>query len=178
MWSNDRFFQKQNQKLLGTSYVEDILRTYKPQLPYRKDETYQRALQFREAEKARVQALADENTELKGHLARHKELYSTLSETLQEIISNRNVQLSKADSDKNGASASSSSVGTRSDGISPLQKPDPGPHGGVTPSVQHEVLPADVPNPRGQSEEHSDAGRSTGDKGLGEQPAGGDVPAQ
>ena len=175
----DKYFEARSRfntvGLGAQSYLHDVNRTY-GSLPARANsQTFARAMHFREEEKKRVDALAAENETLRAQMNRYTTVVTRAREELaaqRDEISALNSKLSNV---SHGASATRSSVGPRTDGVSPIQEPSVGGSGDAD-GVQREVLPTErVPSPRGRVEEHTAEGRPAADDGVSEQPAGGDV---
>lgn len=157
----------------GNSYLEDLHRTYKA-LPTRNNATFEKAMQFREREKAQLDAVVQENEDLRTSLAEYKRLATestTLLKSQRESIDSLKSKLTT-----NGASASRSDRRFGDDGVPPLQKSVNEASEGS--SLQRKVLPTDIHGARRQGTEHADEGRPTSYDRVSEQPTGGHVQAK
>lgn len=165
----DPFLQKKYR--VGAGYMADVHRTYNHEIPR---QSFERALQHREHERAQIDALVAENAHLRELNARkRKDDMTLLDAQLTRLWQN----ISKSPV-TNGTPTDRGDDGTECGRLPPAQEPDDGPPGGVPLRVQPQELPADVPDPGGPSAEHSDAGRPISDDGVSEQPTGGRVPTE
>ena len=90
--ANDPFFQAaRGGRLWGlqSSYLEDISRTYGkplgPQLAGRADETYERALRFRQQEKEYYRRMEAENKNVQHEYNKLKKQFATLDAELSKL---------------------------------------------------------------------------------------------
>ena len=146
----------------GRSYLEDINRTYN-KLPARDNSTFERAMQFRQREKAQLEAIAQENNDLRRSLAQYETIASQATSMLKSQSESINSLKSKLSYKTDGGSASRSISSVGGNGVSPFQEPNTRPRGGVPLRMQHEVLPTHVPDSRGQGDQHTDEGRQASD---------------
>ena len=155
---NDPFFQAaRGGRLWGlqSSYLEDISRTYGkplgPQLAGRADETYERALRFRQQEKEHYRRMEAENKNVQQEYNELKKQFATLDAELSKLREEKaNAVPTRSDSDRVDAPAPSE----------PAQPSEPSKDLGS--ELPGAVLPADVPDPRGSSGEDDAQGRQTG----------------
>lgn len=139
-------------------YVEDVYRTYGGgKLPQRDPKMFERAMQFREKEKAEWAQVRKDRDMLGQLLANNTTELNAVSGKLEELT----LQYSKLKEEHGRAIADRD----RSSGVRGV--PDAKSADGVAPSgddrVPGEVLPADgVPSAGGPSSEHSDEGRHAG----------------
>lgn len=154
---------KQSEKL--SPYMQDILST-NYRLPDRKSQSYEDALAFREREKAMIEATASENESLRKQIAQ----FHDLSSRAAEVIRNQSSAITALNSKVKAFDVAN----TSSDGSSRSRSKDPsqsvkGSGERSSDDVPGEVLPASVPDSRGQGSEHSDEGRqgveATGSEG-------------
>jgi hypothetical protein len=176
----DKFFEAKNRfnQMGPLSYLDDINQTYN-KLPQRSSATFERALQFRQKEKAQINALAEENMLMRQKLQHFDSLAREARDALRsqsEDIFALNSKLQEAQ--KNGITSDRSSNSSGNDGVPSVQKPNDGSIGGASPNMQSEVLSADVPDTSGHGAQHSDAGRPIADDGLTEQPISSGVPSE
>ena len=160
------------------SYLDDINRTYN-KLPQRSSATFERALQFRQREKAQINALAEENLLMRQKLQHFDSLAREATDALRsqsEDIIALNSKLQEAQ--KNGTTADRSSDSSGNDGIPSVQEPNDGSSRESSPSMQSQVLSANVPDSSGHGAQHSDAGRPIADDGITEQPISSGVPSE
>lgn len=156
-YQNDPFFKARN---VGFDYLRDVHRTYGAPVP---SATFEKALQFRQREKTRIEAMVQENEKLRKENAYYRNLNKRAAMAL--------TKLSKQTIATDGASASSSDRSTGNDRVPPVLEPVKN----EPVNVRTEVLPTDVPSACGHGAEHSVEGRSATDDGVGEQPVGGGV---
>lgn len=178
------FVARAKMKGLGVganSYLEDINRTY-GKLPKRDGARFEKAMQFREKEKKQIEAIASENENLRKSLAHYETLetsmrkelmrYGSLTGRAASLLKSQSATInslkSKVNLDGTATSSSNGSIGF--DGVSSIQKSVD-----ATDGVQSEVLPPNLPNPRGQPEEHTIARRSSEGGRISEEPTGGRV---
>ena len=156
---NDPFFQAaRGGRLWGlhSSYLEDISRTYGkplgPQLAGRADETYERALRFRQQEKEYYRRMEAENKNVQHEYNKLKKQFATLDAELSKLREEKaNAVPTRSDSDRRDAPAPSE----------PAQPSEPSKDLGS--ELPGTVLPTDsVPDPRGSSGEDDAQGRQTG----------------
>jgi hypothetical protein len=171
----DKYFEARDRlNGFGTqTYLEDVNRTYH-KLPPRNDSTYERALRFREEEKEHVNALVEENTIMRERIQRY---CSVARDAKQEIDWQRD-RIYALNSKLNNMRNNGSTTDRRNDG-SDSRVPDVQ---STTISANNdtklpgEVLPSgSVPDPRGQSGEHSDEGRQINTDAGSVGPASSDV---
>ena len=141
--------------------MQDIHRTlYK--LPAPRSDSYDKALAFREREKASVAAIVNENETLRTEFTALAKRASQELRKQKQLIDELNSKLRTSDV------ANTSRV--RSSGTSsehPVQSVEGRSEGGAA-DVPGEVLPTPVPDSRGQASEHVDEGR----QGVVEDPEG------
>lgn len=148
---------------VGSNYLADIHRTYNRNIP---KPTYDRALQFREDEKRKIDALVAENELLRQVDAHRRAIASENS----AILSNFRSKLSKIR--LNGASSDRRDSSPRTQRVPPVQASVREGDGGGSRDVPGDTL---LPNLRGPSSEHVDEGRPNDDDGVAAEPTGGDV---
>lgn len=170
----DPFFQARNRLQTigrgGRNYLEDIHRTYGQKPPRRNNETYEKALKFREREKAQIRAITSENERLRESLAQYESMATEATSVLR--AQSETLHLLKSKISHNASTADSSDRGTGSSSKLSVSEPVDSDS-----RLQREVLPAVLPSTRGSSSEHADEGRSAADERLSEQPTGGSVRA-
>ena len=182
----DPFFK--TRKPHNKPYLESLHTTYgAPRLPGRSNEAFQRALQFRDAEKTRYSALEADNArlhtqmnEMQGEAAQIQSLWEQLSKQQLHAVADTGTNSEQLVSERGGERWGSGGVPTgRVRFESPErvdQRPETGgardPGGGVAgdaqseregevgdgAGVQREVLPAVLPDPRGHPGEHTSEG--------------------
>ena len=184
-----------------THFLESLHRAYGgPQsLPQRDEASFQRALQFRQAEKTHYQGLEAENLTLKEQLEATKNANAALKDETEKIRSLWE-QLSKVNTNESGSPASETEPrvvragtgGSGGDGDTVVQPTDDSvSRRGSTVAIADEqvksgkstqndvvrrkVLSTDVPDTRGQAGEHSAEGSEP--RGGAESPGGEGDPA-
>ena len=188
----DPFFATRKPHSQG--YLESLHRTYgepKGALPRRDDDAFQRAMAFREQEKAHYKTLEQENrrlmamveemqrsnTELASETDKIKALFAQLSKPKTEDDVDDPKSPPKRRGGKAGvrAGAADDSGGgkrvaerpksrrppRRSDDVPRVDETDGGETGGED-DVRREVLPAALPDARGQATEHAAEGSESG----------------
>ena len=155
---NDPFFQAaRGGRLWGlqSSYLEDISRTYGkplgPQLAGRADETYTRALRFRQQEKEHYRRMEAENRNVQTEYNQLKEQFATLGAELSKLREEKaNAVPTRSDSDRVDAHAPDKpDEESKADEHSGSELPDA-------------ALPDDGANPHRPPREHDAEGRQTG----------------
>ena len=140
-------------------YVEDVYRTYKGNLPQRDPGAYNRALQFRENEKAQWRRTKAERDDFEQQLLSSNDILMQMTQTLSKMTT----QFSSLKLEHERANSSSGGTG-RDLRVPEEQNTHIGPADSdvardvLVPAVSTEVLP----NPRGQASEHGTEGRHGG----------------
>ena len=166
--------RKYNQQSMP--YLADVHKTYNKNIP---TPTFERAIQFREKERAQIDAVLAENEELRGqvgsitkalHRAKHGNPNIWASVDWDSVFNSNRVTYGSSSASRTDSSsvvrvspdeAAASSDAQRSGDLS----------GEVLPSVG-------VHDSRGQASEHSDEGRSSEDDGLNGQSTSSDIREQ
>lgn len=152
----------------GRSYLEDLARTFGQQrLPQRNNAQFERALKFRDEEKRKINALAQENELLRESNKR----FEHLAEQASKALSLKSALNSKPIIDyERPTTCSSGCTSTgRENVVSSTNKKH------TTEYVPGEILRSVIPNSRGQTSEHFNEGRQADDKGVSEPAAAGSV---
>jgi len=168
----------------GTAnYLESLHRTYNKPLPKRNDGDFERALDFRNKEKAHYSKLTEENDKLRYLLQQAKRDHSELLFDADKLrtsweTSNHRIReyeelnLSKSNVDADVPTAGSSSnvhdhvevqnTGRGNDGS--VGSEGKGRGKGGDDEVPGKVLSADLPDSSGHAEEHASEGRQSEDR--------------
>ena len=155
---NDPFFQAaRGGRLWGlqSSYLEDISRTYGkplgPQLAGRADETYERALRFRQQEKEHYRRMEAENKSVQKEYSELKKQFAALDAQLSKLREEKaNAVPTRTHSDRVDAPAPSK----------PDAEPKADEHSGS--GLPDPALPNDGADPHRSPREHDAQGRQTG----------------
>ena len=155
---NDPFFQAaRGGRLWGlqSSYLEDISRTYGkplgPQLAGRADETYTRALRFRQQEKEHYRRMEAENRNVQTEYKQLKEQFATLGAELSKLREEKaNAVPTRSHSDRVDAHAPDK----------PDEEPKANEHSGS--GLPDATLPDDGADPHRSPSEDDAQGRQTG----------------
>ena len=162
----DPFFQKKYK--IGHNYLADVHRTYNHKIP---NETFDRALKFREDEQRRIDALVAENESLRRTAAQREISDMRFSKILDET----RTRLSKVRV-KYGSSADRGDDSSGSGQLPPTQTSTSEGNGDRDRELPGQVLPThSAPDSRGQGSEHTDEGRPPATDGDRTEPIGGDV---
>ena len=156
--ASDPFFQAaRGGRLWGlqSSYLEDISRTYGkplgPQLAGRADETYTRALRFRQQEKEHYRRMEAENRNVQTEYKQLKEQFATLGAELSKLREEKaNAVPTRSHSDRVDAHAPDK----------PDEEPKANEHSGS--GLPDATLPDDGTDPHRSPREHDAQGRQTG----------------
>jgi len=156
--ASDPFFQAaRGGRLWGlqSSYLEDISRTYGkplgPQLAGRADETYTRALRFRQQEKEHYHRMEAENRNVQTEYTQLKEQFATLGAELSKLREEKaNAVPTRSHSDRVDAHAPDK----------PDEEPKADEHSGS--GLPDATLPDDGADPHRSPREHDAQGRQTG----------------
>ena len=156
--ANDPFFQAaRGGRLWGlqSSYLEDISRTYGkplgPQLAGRADETYTRALRFRQQEKEHYRRMEAENRNVQTEYNQLQEQFATLGAELSKLREEKaNAVPTRSHSDRVDAHAPDE----------PDEEPKADEHSGS--GLPDATLPDDGADPHRSPREHDAQGRQTG----------------
>lgn len=145
------------------AYVESLHRTYNIPLPERDDGSFERALQFREREKQFYSFVEQENDQLKHRV---QKLESTLeqleqhsSTLLQFYEDSKRSSKSKANVSRVATTPTSGSSDShvRQESVARPERIERRGKGS-TDEVSGEVLPAELPDPSGQTDQHAGDG--------------------
>ena len=156
--ANDPFFQAaRGGRLWGlqSSYLEDISRTYGkplgPQLAGRANETYTRALRFRQQEKEHYRRMEAENRNVQTEYKQLKEQFATLGAELSKLREEKaNAVPTRSHSDRVDAHAPDK----------PDEEPKANEHSGS--GLPDATLPNDGADAHRSPREHDAQGRQTG----------------
>ncbi len=142
------------------AYIESLHRTYNVALPRRDDESFERALKFREREKNHYKQLQEENDALRQHVG-------ILQYDVQRLSKHADVLLKHYDDTKtssnreshdNDQSSNDGASGERSDGggsVAAGAGRVKGGGEGRADEMPGEVLPTELPDPGGSGTEHA-----------------------
>ena len=178
---SDPFFQVKR-KPISIPYLEDIHRTYGPPLPKRNSDTFERALKYRQKERERVDALVEENTELRKEL---DAMTSINKRAFLALQSHKERYAKNSKGKENEPPSNGNSGGTSPDDVPSIQTSNCNPGGG------HEKVRELRGDMGGQGAKHSDEGRQERNEGEPERsvegsgsengesvPGGGDIGAR
>ncbi len=151
----------------GIQYLQDLARgqAEKQYVPNRDPERFERAFQYREAEKRRVNALAEENeilrqrqTQYRG-MAKDVEKYMKSQQMKIDTLNSKLLSFTNGSRDNGGTGSDSTSDARAS-------KDDvKGRSEGSSSDMPREVLPSDIHDTSGQADKHTDEGRQGDGKG-------------
>jgi hypothetical protein len=155
----DPFFQARFKRPQSNPYIEDINRTYyKGGVPPRDNESFKRALEYREQEKNRIEAVVKENEGLWRQIADYDAIAKRAGDHIRKqshTILALNSKLKASD-----VAGTSRDRGSGNNGKHPVQSVEERSEGCAA-DVPGEVLRTPVPDSRGQANEHVDEGRQT-----------------
>jgi hypothetical protein len=152
----DKFFQARGDHTAGrsTPYLQDLHSTlYK--LPAPRSGSYEKALAFRQHEKASVEAIVNENEILRTEFTALAKRATQELRKQKQLIGELNSKLKASD-----VAGTSRDRGSGNNGKHPVQSVEERSEGCAA-DVPGEVLRTPVPDSRGQANEHVDEGRQT-----------------
>lgn len=154
----------------SSQYLTDLLlyanRPINP--PPRNDASFERALQFRQREKAKIDALAAENERLQEVERQYAAIMARANELKQSRLNSKEIAIPDV---VELAAADSGGSGARGSRRVRIDAPAEQPAGERGDEQAGEVRRAVLRDPRGSAGEHADAGRPDAGDGGSERPA-------
>ena len=146
-----------------TPYMDDVNQTYK-KLPKRNQKAFDAAMLYREREKAKMYAMAEENEYLRNKLSSLALQTTDVLKQQQDRLIKQQSNIEQLNSKLKTATDGSRARITSSDGVDgalPALGSSTESGEGRTIDVSGAVLQPDVPDTRGQADEHTDEGRQS-----------------